>query len=89
LTTAADVKQYNVTFYSLDMILAIGFRVRSKRGTQFRIWANQERVRLATSRWRSMWLPSTNNSMPVAKSSLPQKQTNRIGKCSMLQTTKH
>jgi len=39
-TTAADGKQYNVTFYALDMILAIGFRVRSKRGTQFRIWAN-------------------------------------------------
>ena len=41
LITAADDKQYNVMFYSLDMILAIGFRVRSKRGTQFRIWANQ------------------------------------------------
>tara|TARA_R110000822_G_scaffold44229_1_gene118865 strand:+ start:107 stop:1105 length:999 start_codon:yes stop_codon:yes gene_type:complete len=41
LTTAADNKQYEVTFYSLSMILAIGFRVRSKRGTQFRIWANQ------------------------------------------------
>ena len=41
LTTAADGKNYDVTFYSLDMILAIGFRVRSKRGTQFRIWANQ------------------------------------------------
>ena len=40
-TTAADGKDYNVRFYSLDMILAIGFRVRSKRGTQFRIWANQ------------------------------------------------
>lgn len=40
LTTAADGKEYNVTFYSLDMVLAIGFRVRSKRGTQFRIWAN-------------------------------------------------
>ena len=39
-TTASDGKNYNVTFYSLDMILAIGFRVRSKRGTQFRIWAN-------------------------------------------------
>ncbi len=32
-TTAADGKQYNVIYYSLDMILAIGFRVRSKRGT--------------------------------------------------------
>ena len=41
LTTASDNKQYEVTFYSLSMILAIGFRVRSKRGTQFRIWANQ------------------------------------------------
>jgi len=40
-TTADDGKDYNVTFYSLDMILAIGFRVRSKRGTQFRIWANK------------------------------------------------
>ena len=39
-TTASDGKDYNVTFYSLEMILAIGFRVRSKRGTQFRIWAN-------------------------------------------------
>ncbi|MFT3748581.1 MAG: virulence RhuM family protein [Agriterribacter sp.] len=41
LTTAADGKNYTVTFYSLDMILAIGFRVRSKRGTQFRQWANR------------------------------------------------
>ncbi len=40
-TTALDGKKYNVAFYSLDMILAIGFRVRSKRGTQFRIWANR------------------------------------------------
>jgi len=40
-TTASDGKQYEVTFYALDMILAIGFRVRSKRGTQFRQWANQ------------------------------------------------
>src|SRR6056297_3789018 len=40
-TTAADGKKYEVTFYSLEMILAIGFRVRSIRGTQFRIWANR------------------------------------------------
>jgi len=33
LTTASDGKEYSVTFYALDMILAIGFRVRSKRGT--------------------------------------------------------
>ena len=41
LTTAGDGKNYNVTHYSLEMILAIGFRVRSKRGTQFRQWANK------------------------------------------------
>ncbi|MCE6987588.1 virulence RhuM family protein [Dyadobacter sp. CY323] len=41
LTTASDGKKYDVTFYSLEMILAIGFRVRSNRGTQFRQWANQ------------------------------------------------
>lgn len=40
-TTALDGKSYDVTFYSLDMILAIGFRVRSKRGIQFRQWANR------------------------------------------------
>lgn len=40
-TTADDGKKYRVSFYALDMILALGFRVRSKRGTQFRIWANR------------------------------------------------
>lgn len=40
LTTAPDGKEYQVAYYALDIILAIGFRVRSKRGTQFRIWAN-------------------------------------------------
>lgn len=39
-TTAADGKRYKVAFYSLDVILAVGFRVRSPRGTQFRRWAN-------------------------------------------------
>ena len=39
-TTAADGKSYQVAFYSLDAILAVGFRVRSPRGTQFRRWAN-------------------------------------------------
>lgn len=41
LTTGTDGKKYNVTFYSLEMILAIGFRVKSIRGTQFRKWANE------------------------------------------------
>ena len=41
LTTASDGKDYQVTFYALDMILAIGYRVYSKRGTQFRMWATE------------------------------------------------
>lgn len=38
-TTAADGKVYQVDHYSLEMILAVGYRVRSQRGTQFRQWA--------------------------------------------------
>lgn len=37
--TAEDGKTYRTTFYNLDMILSVGYRVNSKRGTQFRIWA--------------------------------------------------
>lgn len=44
LTTAADSKTYRVTFYNLDMIIAVGYRVKSHRGTQFRRWAT-ERLR--------------------------------------------
>ncbi|OBX04196.1 virulence RhuM family protein [Gallibacterium genomosp. 3] len=46
LITASDGKNYNVAFYSLEMILAIGFRVRSRRGTQFRQWANTQLAEL-------------------------------------------
>ena len=41
LTTASDGKQYDVVFYSLEMILAVGYRVRGVRGTQFRQWATR------------------------------------------------
>lgn len=44
LTTASDGKQYNTKFYNLDVIISIGYRVKSLRGTQFRIWAT-ERLR--------------------------------------------
>lgn len=39
-TTAADGKTYITKYYSLDVIISVGYRVKSKRGTQFRIWAN-------------------------------------------------
>jgi hypothetical protein len=41
LTTASDGKKYRTKFFNLDMILAIGYRVRSHRGTQFRRWATE------------------------------------------------
>lgn len=40
-TTAADGKNYNVQYFSLPLVLAVGYRVRSVRGTQFRRWATQ------------------------------------------------
>lgn len=41
LTTASDGKKYRTKFFNLDIILAIGYRVRSHRGTQFRRWATE------------------------------------------------
>lgn len=41
LTTAADGKNYHVLYYNLDVIISVGYRVKSKRGTQFRQWANK------------------------------------------------
>lgn len=40
-TTAADGKTYQVEYYNLDMILSIGYRVKSRHGVEFRQWANQ------------------------------------------------
>ena len=39
-TTATDGKTYHVDYYNLDVIISVGYRVKSLRGTQFRIWAN-------------------------------------------------
>ena len=42
LTTAADGKNYATKLYNLDVIISVGYRVKSLRGTQFRIWATQQ-----------------------------------------------
>ena len=40
-TTAADGKNYQVEYFNLDMIMSVGYRVKSKRGIQFRRWSNK------------------------------------------------
>lgn len=40
-TTADDGKEYNTNYYNLDVIISVGYRVKSYQGTQFRIWATQ------------------------------------------------
>lgn len=40
-TTASDGKSYKTKFYNLDSIIAVGYRVNSKKATMFRIWANK------------------------------------------------
>lgn len=40
-TTASDGKNYSVKYYNLDAIIAVGYRVNSKKATMFRIWANR------------------------------------------------
>lgn len=42
LTTAADGKAYSTNYYNLDVIISVGYRVKSHRGTQFRIWATTQ-----------------------------------------------
>jgi len=41
LLAARDGKKYHTKFYNLDVIISVGYRVKSQRGTQFRIWANR------------------------------------------------
>ena len=41
LTTAKDGKNYTIKYYNLDVIISVGYRVKSKQGTQFRIWATR------------------------------------------------
>lgn len=41
LTTASDGKRYRTKYYSLDVIISVGYRVKSQRGTQFRVWASR------------------------------------------------
>lgn len=52
-TTASDGKNYLTNFYNLDVIISIGYRVKSQQGTQFRIWENAGSPNLRQKRWFS------------------------------------
>ena len=41
LTTASDGKNYKTKYYNLDVIISVGYRVKSQRGVEFRLWANR------------------------------------------------
>ena len=58
LTTALDGKRYKVKYYNLDVIISVGYRVKSIRGTQFRRWA-LEILREYTRRKRKLKLQKT------------------------------
>ena len=66
LTTAADGKKYNTSFYNLDVILSVGYRVRSHRGTQFRRWA--------TERLRETLLPEGEGYLQVVHRLRPRRR---------------
>lgn len=71
LTTATDGKNYRVTYYNLDAILAVGYRVRSSRGTQFRRWATE---RLSEYLLKGFTLDDVRlKNPPVAGSSVPDR----------------
>ena len=53
--TASDGKQYDTLHYNLDVIISVGYRVKSHRGTQFRIWATQRLREYRRSRRSSVW----------------------------------
>lgn len=71
LTTAADGKNYQVAYYHLDAILAVGYRVRSARGTQFRRWATE---RLSEYLLKGFTLDDVRlKNPPVAGSEVPDR----------------
>lgn len=68
LTTAKDGKNYKTKFYNLDLIISVGYRVKSVRGTQFRIWANKlikeyliKGYNLNVKRFKNEWLKRNNS----------------------------
>jgi len=56
-TTAADGKTYQVDYYNLDVVISVGYRVKSLRGTQFRQWATKRMCIFCTLVFRRVRFP--------------------------------
>lgn len=70
-TTAADGKIYQVAYYNLDMIISVGYRVKSQRGVQFRQWATK-----VLNNYLRGCNPNQNN-----QSSIVRKESSKIAFC--------
>ena len=66
LTTARDGKRYKTKMYNLDVIISVGYRVKSKRGTQFRQWARNS-LRISKCRKHHQQIFSTGYDEPMHK----------------------
>lgn len=64
-TTAADGKTYLVDYYNLDMIISVGYRVNSHRGTQFRIWATQRLREYIIKGYMKDWIKRLNDILTI------------------------
>ncbi len=89
LTTASDGKKYKVNLYNLDIIISVGYRVKSKRGTQFRVWAtqtlkdhlikgytiNEKRLQEQQERWKELQQTVEFLKRTIGKKELNNKET--------------
>jgi len=78
-TTASDGKTYNTNFYNLDVIISVGYRVNSKRGTAFRIWATKtlkdyliNGYAVNQKRLKQKGLEELNNTLALLKDTISQ-----------------
>ena len=76
--TATDGKVYNVDYYNLDVIISVGYRVKSKRGTQFRIWATGE-YKKYKARTLSEVEEDYLNAIKILEKKTDKKLDNRVG----------
>lgn len=92
LTTGSDGKKYKTSLYNLDVIISVGYRVKSKRGTQFRIWAtqtlkdhlikgytvNEKRLQEQQEKWKELQQTVEFLKTTVGKKELTNKETHGL-----------